>query len=102
MDGFPKYLNVKQDYENVRAEFPPEQWKPVWQALLDDRLKWMKVSELPSEEPGITDDLHYVLDNPAMSDLPAERYQMAYMEDENCRLHRLGFTVEEVQSALEE
>lgn len=100
MVGFPKWLNTKEDYLYVREHFPREQWEPVFRALLDERMQWLNVGLLESEADGITDETHKVItvdgDNGALK----QYYQYEYKEDRNCRLFRLGFTVEEVKNIV--
>lgn len=101
MIGFPKWLNTKDDYMYVKDNFPPEQWKPVFQALMDERMQWLNTGLLQNETGGVADDTHKVIgggdDMPGMT---AQYYQYEYMEDPNCRLLQLGFTVAEVESYL--
>lgn len=100
MVGFPKWLNTKEDYLYVREHFSREQWEPVFQALLDARMAWLNVGQLNSEAEGITDDTHKVVVVGGEDGMPVQYYQYEYKEDPNCRLFRLGFTVEEVQQLL--
>ena len=103
MNGFPKTLSTKEDYEYIRQNFPEEQWKPAWQALLDERKNWFKTGDLEKEEDGIVDELHKVESEPDMTDPTGKKrkyYQMELQTDPNCRLKQLGFTVSEVEKAL--
>jgi len=101
MIGFPKWLNTKEDYAYVKDNFSPEQWKPVFRELLDERMQWLNTGLLQNESDGITDETHKVVGGDA--DMPGttpQYYQYEYMEDSNCRLFQLGFTVEEVEGYL--
>ena len=101
MVGFPKWLNTKEDYFYVREHFPHEQWEPVFQALLDERMTWLNIGQLASEEEGVTDNIHKVVTVGGEEDgTPVQYYQYEYKEDPNCKLFRLGFTVEEVKDLL--
>lgn len=101
MVGFPKWLNTKEDYLYVREHFPREQWEPVFRALLDERMQWLNVGQLESEADGVTDETHKVVGGESdMTEAPAKYYQYEYKEDLNCRLFKLGFTVEEVEQLL--
>lgn len=99
MKGFPKTLSTKQDYEYVRENFPAEQWKPRWQNLLDERKNWFPTGQIESKEAGITDETHKVEE---LEDGNGSKIyiQMELMDDPNCKLFRLGFTVAEVEEAL--
>lgn len=106
MRGFPKMLSSKEDYYNIKKLFP-NQWREHWQALLDTMMGWYPVKELKSPEDAIQDAHHKVLEMDdytvpvADGEEPAKKYVL-YEERENpeCKLYRLGFTVEEVEKAL--
>lgn len=100
MVGFPKWLNTKKDFLYIREHFPREQWQPVFQALLDERMAWLNVGRLESAADGITDETHKVVTVGGDDGTPVQYYQYEYKEDENCRLFRLGFTVKDVQQLL--
>ena len=100
MVGFPKKLNSKFDYEFVRKNFPREQWQPIFQSLLDERLQWYNVGMIDSPDKGITDDTHKVIESINPNSQQPEYYQYELREDPNCQLYRLGFTVEEVINIL--
>lgn len=102
MKGFPKYLNTKYDYEYVKEYFLEDQWKPAWQALLDTRMNWLNTAMLDLSDPGITDETHRVVEIRDNNDVVTQKYQQEYILDPNCKLLRLGFTVEEIQNALSE
>ena len=44
MQGFPKTLNTREDYEYVRLNFAKELWAPEFQALLDSNYGWFFVN----------------------------------------------------------
>ena len=82
---------------NLMGEYP-EKTKEFLQRCLNDRMQWMTSGSIESGD-GITDETHRVVEN----DVPGggiKRHQQEYMEDSNCRLFRLGFTVEEAESLL--
>ena len=97
MVGYPKFLNTKEDYEFVRANFPKEQWESDFKALLDERYEWFNLGEIEGE--GVTDDTHKVVED-KRDDETVVRYQYEYKENENARIYRLGYTVEEVENIL--
>lgn len=95
-----RHLNTKSDYEYVKQNFPAEIWRPRYQALLDDRMQWLNTGKLQTKADGVTikDKKKIVTDK--KDDDTEEHYQYEYKEDPNCRLNRLGFTVEEVEGIL--
>lgn len=97
MVGYPKFLNTKEDYEFVRANFPKEEWESDFKALLNERYEWFNLGEIEGE--GVTDDTHKVVED-KQDDGTITRYQYEYKENENARIYRLGYTVEEVESIL--
>ena len=97
MVGYPKFLNTKEDYEFVRANFPKEQWESDFKALLNERYEWFNLGEIEGE--GVTDDTHKVVED-KRDDETVVRYQYEYKENENARIYRLGYTVEEVENIL--
>ena len=97
MVGYPKFLNTKEDYEFVRANFPKEQWESDFKALLNERYEWFNLGEIEGE--GVTDDTHKVVED-KRDDETVVRYQYEYKENENARIYRLGYTVEEVEAIL--
>lgn len=103
MRGFPKYTDIatKYDVENLKAIFPKET-KKFLETLRDDRFVWVTVSPLVSKESGVTDNTHRVIketeqDNPET----IKYYQQELIEDENARLFRMGYTVEQVETLIE-
>lgn len=86
-------LNTKQDYLNVLT-FKPEEAKKELQLLLNTRFVWQTTAILSDADTGINDDTHRVVGE------PPERMQQELIEDENAKIFRLGFTVEEVKEIL--
>lgn len=103
MIGYPKVLNTRADYDVVRAAFPPEQWKPSWQRLVEPEnyMAWFPVRELAAGETGLTDDTHRVVEH-GMPEDPGPRWQEEWREDPDAKIFQLGFTVAEVEAALAE
>jgi hypothetical protein len=100
MDGFPKHLNTRRDYEVIKELFSEEQWKPAYQELVDTSIGWLMTSRLEEEQSGTTDDTHEVREVKDHEGTVTERYQYEYKQDPNSKLLRLGFTVEEVEAVL--
>ena len=95
------HLNTKADYLNFKQHFPPEVWEPEFQALLDGRKNWLNTGKLAEEQAGVVDDTHKVIElKDDITNKVKERYQYKYQEDPNCKLFRLGFTVEEVEENI--
>ena len=98
MIGFPKHLNSKEDYFYVKNNFPLAQWKPLFQALINNQQQWFNTGTITGA--GITDATHKVVTDPTMGDMPVVSYQYELKNDPNCTLLQLGFTVDEVQAML--
>ena len=100
MKGFPKYFNTKQDVLNVIEEYPLET-KAFVKKCLDERKGWITTGKIADGVAGIADDTHRVAEcKDDASGLVTERYQEEFMDDPNCKLFRLGFTVEEVEELI--
>ena len=94
MIGNPKYLNSRYDYEYVREHL--DNWKDYYQELYDSRLIWDNV-ELVGD--GITDATHRLIQSQDEEENPIT-IQQELLLDVNCKLLRIGFTVEEVETEL--
>lgn len=99
MKGFPKYLNTKEDYEYIRANFSEDQWKPAWQKLLDEQKNWYPTGDLASKEVGLTDDTHRISEE-QQTDGTVKYIQLEYQDDPGCKLARLGMTKDYVEKVL--
>jgi hypothetical protein len=100
MRGFPKFFNTKQDVLNVIEEYPTET-KAFVQRLLDERKDWITTKKLETGEEGTTDATHRIQElKDDRTQEVIERYQEEYKDDPNCKLFRLGFTVEEAQALI--
>ena len=97
MQGFPKHLNSKFDFEYVRQNFPKEKWQPLFEELLAGQKVWLCVSELAGE--GITDDTHKIVES-ADTNGTIKKYQYEYVNDANCLMLRLGYTEQEIINIL--
>jgi hypothetical protein len=81
MRGFPKFINSRQDLENVKVEFPQET-KAFVQDVLVHKDVWVMTSKLADGEAGLTDDTHKIVENrDQITDEVTERYQYEFMED---------------------
>lgn len=96
MIGMPKVFNTKSDYLNCLNIYP-EETKVELQRLLDDRFYWKNEGKISKESIPIVDDTHKV-----MPDDDGDLNQLSFVEDENAKIFRLGFTVEEVTELIGE
>ena len=95
MRGYPKYLNSREDYEYIRKNFPKEEWKKDFKALIDTRLEWFNTGKT---DAGVNDETHKVVEDKDSG----EKYQFELKENPSCKLFRVGYTAEEVEKILEE
>ena len=101
MNGYPKNLNTREDYEYVLANFPREDWEQDFCDLLVTVYEWENVGKLKDGEEGITDETHRV-EVCEMGESTVERYQYEYKENPNAKIFRIGYTVDEVKEILGE
>lgn len=94
MEGYPKHLNSKEDYEYARKNFPKEKWEKSFQSLLDTRFDWFNVGEAVGD--GVTDATHKVLDD----EETGRKYQYVFKENPECMMNKIGYTEEEVKDIL--
>ena len=95
------HLNTKDDYLNLKQHFSSKVWIAEFQVLLDERKNWLNTGKLAKGEAGVIDETHKVIElKDEITNEVKERYQYKYQEDPNCKLSRLGFTVEEVEEIL--
>ena len=99
MKDFPRWINTRQDVENL-LESNPEDTKAYLRRILDDRLIWVNVSELMADDPGVEDETHRVIDSAGEPGEAAVRFQQERVEDPNAWMFRLGFSVAEVTGLI--
>ena len=97
MQGFSKYLNTRQDVENMIDRYPQET-AAYLQKLLDGRFAWMVIGELAADDDGLVDDTHKVVEEEREGRVV--RLQMELREDPGAHLFRLGLTVEEAEKII--
>lgn len=102
MRSIPSHLNNRYDFEYIRDNFAPEEWRPHWEKLLCDRFVWKDEKTLEPTETGLSDAAHRVVDITESADpgAPPLRMQQVLVENRHARLLRLGFTAAEVEQAL--
>lgn len=108
MRGFPKYTDIatKYDVNNLRDIFPKET-KQFLECLKGDRFIWEDKGDIPSIEDGIVDDTHKVVEvliQPTCEgeEPTKELHQLELIEDKNARVFRMGYTLNEIDSIIEE
>lgn len=93
MIGFPEILNTKQDYMNCLQLYPIET-KVKLQELVNSRYCWFDTEILTEADTGVKDETHRVVDEDDY------KIQQEYKEDENAKIFKLGFTVQEIQELI--
>ena len=96
MRGFPKYpdITTRKDVENLLPLFPNET-REFLKELALDAYKWETDDTIINPENGIEDDMHQLI--PVQEGGKIIGYkQQTLVEDENSRLHRLGYTLGKV------
>lgn len=105
MIGFPKYLSTKRDYINILNDFSDtysNEVKNAFQILYDSKTREFILTELEHPETGLTDDTHRVIssiDSDSGINI-TKYYQLETRLDPNCKLFKIGFTLEEVEHIL--
>ena len=97
------HLNSAYDYQYVKDNFPKEVYQQKYQELIGENDKWLNTKKLAEDEVAVVDKTHRVIEvkNEITGEI-RERYQQEYKEDPNCKLFKLGFTVEEVTIAIKD
>lgn len=107
MKGYPKNLNTKFDYFYVKENFKKELWEKDFQNLLDTRMDWFFVKNLDSQEEGLNDSTHKVVENKSeelnkkgklIEKVTYSQFELK--ENPQCKLNLIGFTVDEVLKIL--
>ena len=107
MKGYPQHLNTKADYMYVKENFKRDLWEKDFQNLLDTRMDWFFVKNLDSQEEGLNDSTHKVVENKS-EELDKDGKliekvtysQFELKENPQCKLNLIGFTVDEVLEIL--
>ena len=107
MKGYPQHLNTKADYIYVKENFKKELWEKDFQNLLDTRMDWFFVKNLNSQEEGLNDSTHKVVENKS-EELDKDGKliekvtysQFELKENPQCKLNLIGFTADEVLKIL--
>ncbi len=99
MKGVPNSLNTRCDYEYLRNNFTPADWRPRFRELLVGRYVWQISGQLAAAADGVDDDTHRVQIEADESGTETI-YQMELVEDPNAVIFKLGYTVAEVERIL--
>ncbi|RUM41394.1 MAG: hypothetical protein DSY80_08945 [Desulfocapsa sp.] len=100
MNGYPKHLNTKADYEYIEKHYPDE-YEEEMRKLWNTKDNYFAVRTLGGNEIGINDERMKVVESIA-NDGTIERVQMRLEQDPNSKMVRLGFSVNENISAPRE
>ena len=98
MIGFPRVLSTKEDFYNLKPDFP-KQVKEVLQNLMDDRFIWIEDKEVAANQPHVDSNKIKVV--PTTRDGKDIFMQMKLVEDTNAEFFRLGWTVAEANTFLD-
>lgn len=102
MIGAPKKVNSKSDYYYILEHFGPAVWRPYWERLKADKMRWLLTGKLTSADDGLTDETHKVetYTTKTGSEIKTEYYQYEYMIDPSSDFVRLNFTDDEIALVL--
>jgi len=100
MIGYPTHLNTKADYKYIREHFPKEKWLPHFQALLATKDNFFAVKTLDEKAAGIESKTKKVAEQENGDDI-LERVQLELKPDPNSKLLKIGFSVADIESALQ-
>ena len=95
MKGYPKTIATRHDLD-VALDAEPTLAKQYLGMLIDERMVWV-----PVEMQELEDDTHKIVVGKD-HDGNETRQQFELIEDTNCKLFRLGLTVEEVEAMIKE
>lgn len=99
MRGFPKFLNSKEDYLYIKSEFSESEWKPEFQKLLDTTHGWFFDHYVEDGETIVETDKLKVIE-PQEIDQDQRKSVYVYKLNPDCKLLKLGFTIEECENYL--
>lgn len=95
------HLNSKRDYYNLLKTVAENVWRPVWEALNENRKIWMDMGEV---EKGITDETHkweeMQKEDPETKEMVTVIHQYELKEDPTHPFFRYHFRQEEIDKVL--
>lgn len=98
MKGFPKVIQTQHDVETL-LESHPEETKDFLRICLEEVKQWFPVGVVNQEE-GVTDDTHKVVEEKSLGEEQSVFRQYELREDANCKIFRLGYSVDEVKAIV--
>lgn len=100
MKKFPKTIATKQDVDNLISVYP-QKILAFLESLLVYNTIWQITGSLEDPEEGVTDETHKIhTDLPAMG-MPEKYFQMEFKIDQNSKLNRMGYTIQQVEDLIE-
>lgn len=98
MQGYPKNLQTREDFEYVLAHFSKEQYRPDFQALLDGRFEY-RFDHIMEDDEVIPEGIVYkIFQQPGKDGMERAVYYRHELPD--AQIYQLGYTVEEVESII--
>ena len=102
MNGYPKILNTREDYDYVHANFPKEMWVQDFKNLLEEQYVFNFKKYL---EPGETVhlDVPYYIEDEEYEENGEMKTRKALFVREilpGNKMEQLGFTAEEVMAII--
>ena len=94
MKGYPKTIATRHDLD-VAISAEPALAKQYLRTLIEERMVWV-----PVEMQDLEDDTHKIVVNKDMDDNEM-RQQYELVEDQNCKLFRLGLTVSDAEKLIQ-
>lgn len=99
MKGFPKVIATHEDVERLLVSHPAHA-KRFLSECIAERMQWVPSGELAAESDGLVDATHKVVASKDMEG-DAERFaQYELVEDKNCKLFQLGYTVKQAEKLI--
>ena len=95
----PLKLNKKADYYFAMTILPKEQYKALFQELLDNATDWINVGQLSYGQIGVTDATHKVVSVTQYNGTTIS-YQYSLQNNPKSQLFNLGFSIQEVRNIV--
>lgn len=95
MNGLHRALNTKADYMYIKKNEPEIAWREAYQTLLDGVYCWQPLGDTESADDYAGDSVRVV-----SAGEDGNMVTQVYKQDANCKLFRIGFTVSDIEAAL--